>query len=160
MVDFRAQELTLLSVIGKLGGKLSIDQLILESDLSDSAIMRSGLVLKERSLIDIFAEPNTIVSLSSEGFSHAKKGLPERRLLNSVVKLGGRAELRKAYETAGLSRQFEKIALGWLLRKKWCIFDSKNQILNVSDSKNSFLWGMMKSFLIIWLMKKRFFLIR
>lgn len=136
MVDFRAQELILLSVLGKVGGKLSIDQLIRESELTDSAIMRSALVLKERSLIDIFAEPHTIVSLTSEGFSHAKKGLPERRLLNSVIELGGTADLRKAYDLARLSKQFEKIALGWLLRKKWSVFDSKNQFLQISNSKN------------------------
>jgi phenylalanyl-tRNA synthetase alpha chain len=135
MVDFRAQELTLLSLLEKLGGKVPISQLIVESNLSDSAVMRAALVLKEKNLIEIFAEPHTIVYLSSEGVLHAEKGLPERRLLNSVLELGGSAELKKAYMTSELSAQFEKIALGWLLRKKWSVFDSKNRLLQLSDSE-------------------------
>ena len=158
MVDFRAQELTLLSVLGKLGRKVSIDQLILESDLSDSAIMRAALVLKERSLIEIFAEPHTIVALSSEGILHAKKGLPERKLLNSVIEFGGTADLRKAYEKSGLSGQFEKIALGWLLRKKWCVFDSKNQLLKVSDLEKLVPLGNDEKLLGYLLGKKQVFL--
>jgi phenylalanyl-tRNA synthetase alpha chain len=135
MVDFREQELTVLSIVGKLGGKVSIDQLILESNLSDSAVMRAALVLKENKFIKIFAEPHTLVNLSPEGVLHAKNGLPERRLLDSVIALGGAAELEKAYKKSGLSSQFEQIALGWILRKKWSIFDSKNRLLKLSDPK-------------------------
>jgi len=135
MVDFRSQELTLLSLLGKLGGKVSILKLIQESALVDSAIMRVGLTLKEKKYVNIFAEPRTVVTLSSEGNLHATKKLPERNLLNSVIGLGGTAKLDIAYAKSGLSKQFEKIALGWLIRKKWCFFDSKNRLLHLSKPK-------------------------
>lgn len=132
-MDFRDQELTVLSILGKLGGKVTINQLLKESNLSDSAIMRAALVLKEKNFIKIFAEPHTLVNLNSEGILHAKNGLPERKLLNSIIELGGLAEFKKAYKKTGLPNQFTQIALGWILRKKWSRFDSKNQILKLSD---------------------------
>lgn len=135
MDDLRSQELMLLSILKKIGGKISIEKLMADSQLSDSAIMRSALLLKEKNLIKLFAEQNTIINLTSEGILDSKTGLPERRLLNSVIKLGGKAELKQAYEHSGLSQKFQKIALGWLLRKKWCIFDSKNKLLLMVDPK-------------------------
>ena len=44
-MDFREQELNVISIMGKLGEKVTINQLIKESNLSDSAIMRAALVL-------------------------------------------------------------------------------------------------------------------
>lgn len=132
-MDFREHELTVLSIMGKLGEKVTINQLIKESNLSDSAIMRSALVLKEKNFIRIFAESHTLVNLNSEGILHAKNGLPERKLLNSIIELGGIVEFKKAFKKTGLPDQFAQIALGWILRKKWCRFDSKNQILKLSD---------------------------
>ena len=141
MVDFRVQELNILSLLGRLGGKVSILQLIQESKLSDSAVMRAGLTLKEKEFINIYSEPSTVVSLSSEGKLHAEKNLPERNLLNSIIGLGGSATLDKAYAESGLSKQFEQIALGWIIRKKWCIFDSKNRLLSLSNPKKLILAG-------------------
>ncbi|MCJ7713822.1 hypothetical protein MUO66_05125, partial [Candidatus Bathyarchaeota archaeon] len=141
MVDFRVQELTILSLLERLGGKVSILQLIQESKLSDSAVMRAGLTLKEKEFINIYSEPSTVVSLSSEGKLHAEKNLPERNLLNSIIGLGGSATLDKAYAESGLSKQFEQIALGWIIRKKWCIFDSKNRLLSLSNPKKLILAG-------------------
>jgi phenylalanyl-tRNA synthetase alpha chain len=141
MVELRVQELKLLSVLENIGGKVSINQLIKDSKLSDSSIMRSALVLKEKNLINLFAEPHTIITLTSEGISHAEKGLPERRLLNSVIKLGGKSKLKKAYKHSGLTNPFQKIALGWLLRKRWSVFDSKNQFLSISNPKKTIPLG-------------------
>ena len=141
MVDFRAQELTILSLLGRLGGKVLITQLIQESKLSDSAVMRAGLTLKEKEFINIYAETSTVVSLSSEGKLHAEKNLPERNLLNSIIGLGGSAKLDKAYAESGLSKEFKQIALGWIIRKKWCIFDSKNRLLSLSNPKKLVLVG-------------------
>ena len=87
--------------------------------------MRTALTLQEKNLVKIHAELQTVIKLTSEGETHAKNGLPERRLVNAVMALGGKAVLDKAAEKAGLEKQFIQIALGWTQRKKWLPYDSK-----------------------------------
>jgi phenylalanyl-tRNA synthetase alpha chain len=60
--------------------------------------------------------------------------LPERRLVNAIVALGGKATLGKASEEAGLEKQFIQIALGWIQRKKWAIYDSKTNTLTTATT--------------------------
>jgi phenylalanyl-tRNA synthetase alpha chain len=87
--------------------------------------------MQEKGFVKIFVEPVTIIKLNSEGKLHAKENLPERRLLNAVIALGGRAPLNRAVEKAGLDEKFLQIALGWILRKKWAKYDPKSNTLHV-----------------------------
>ena len=65
MDDLRSQELMLLSILEEIGAKISIDKLMADSKLSDSAIMRSALLLKEKNLINLLVEQNTIINSCS-----------------------------------------------------------------------------------------------
>jgi phenylalanyl-tRNA synthetase alpha chain len=129
MADLRANERKILSVLQKLSGNASVKQLISEGKLSDAAVMRAALTLQEKNLVKISAKIETIIKLNAEGKLHAENGLPERRLLNAVISLGGKATLDKASEKADLEEQFVQIALGWFLRKKWGTYDSKTNTL-------------------------------
>jgi phenylalanyl-tRNA synthetase alpha chain len=129
MADLRANERKILSVLQKLSGNASVKQLISEAKLSDAAVMRAALTLQEKNLVKISAKLETIIKLNAEGKLHAENGLPERRLLNAVISLGGKATLDKAAEKADLEEQFVQIALGWFLRKKWGTYDSKTNTL-------------------------------
>jgi phenylalanyl-tRNA synthetase alpha chain len=111
MVELRAQEQQILATLEKLKDKASVEQLIRESKLSDAAVMRSALTLQEKDLVKIHAELQTVIKLTAEGETHAKNGLPERRLVNAVIALGGKAALDKAAEKASLEKQFIQIAL-------------------------------------------------
>jgi hypothetical protein len=117
MADLRANERKIISVLQKLSGNASVKQLISEAKLSDAAVMRAALTLQEKNLVKISAKLETIIKLNAEGKLHAENGLPERRLLNAVISLGGKATLDKAAEKAYLEEQFVQIALGWFLRK-------------------------------------------
>jgi len=132
MVELRAQEQQILTALQKSSGKASVEQLMHESKLSDSAVMRSALILQEKDLIRIHAEMQTVVKLTVEGEEYAKNCLPERRLVNSIIALGEKTPLDKAAEEAGLEKQFVQIALGWIQRKKWLAFDSKTNTLTVA----------------------------
>jgi len=132
MVELRAQERQILAALEKLKGEASVEQLIRESKLSDAAVMRSALTLQEKDLVKIHAELQTIIKLTAEGETHAKNGLPERRLVNAVMAYGGKAALDKAAEKAGLEKQFVQIALGWTQRKKWLNYDSKTSTLRAA----------------------------
>jgi phenylalanyl-tRNA synthetase alpha chain len=134
MADLRATEQKILSVLQKLSGNASVEQLISETKLSDAAVMRAALTLQEKKLVKISAKLETIIKLNAEGKLHAQKGLPERRLLNAVMALGGKAPLGKAAEKADLKEQFVQIALGWFLRKKWGTYDSKTNTLHAPSA--------------------------
>jgi phenylalanyl-tRNA synthetase alpha chain len=122
VVELRAQEQKIFVALVRLQGTASVEQLIHETGL------------QEKALIQIHAEMQTVIKLTSEGEKHAKNGLPERRLANAVMALGGKAVLDKTAETAGLDKQFTQIALGWTQRKKWLKYDSKTNTLSAVAS--------------------------
>lgn len=132
MVNLRTHELKVLAAIARLGGKASVEQLMSEAELSDAAIMRAALTLQEQGLVRIHVEPQVIVKLSAEGGMHAENGLPERRLIKALLKLGGEANLDHAAAEAGLDQQFKQIALGWVIKKNWAVYDSKANMLRVA----------------------------
>lgn len=134
MIELRSQERRLLVTLQRVHGSASVDQLMQEAMLTDAAIMRSALVLQEKDLVRIHAELQTIIKLEKEGEMHAKKGLPERRLVNAVIASGGNLALDKAAEKAGLEKEFVQIALGWTQRKKWLKYDPKTNNLTTSSS--------------------------
>lgn len=134
MVELRENEIRILAALDKLDGKATTEQIMLECELPDAAVMRAALILQENGLIKIHAKVDTKIKLTAEGEIHAQNGLPERRILNAVLKLGGNATLTQAAQEACLEQQFIQIALGWTQRKKWATFDSKTGRLSASSS--------------------------
>ncbi|MCW4009220.1 MAG: phenylalanine--tRNA ligase subunit alpha [Candidatus Bathyarchaeota archaeon] len=134
MVELRENEIRILAALDKLDGKAAVEQLMAECELSDAAVMRSALILQENNFAKVHAKLQTKIKLTPEGEIHAQNGLPERRLLNSVLALGGKAALQQAAQEAELEKQFVQIALGWTQRKKWAIFDSKKGTLQVTEA--------------------------
>ena len=130
MVELRAQERQVLGALEKLKSNASVEQIMREAKLSDAAVMRAALTLKEKDLVTVHAEMKTVPKLTAEGMIHAKGGLPERRLVNAVISLDGKTTLNEAAAKAALERQFVQIALGWTQRKKWLLFDPKTNSLS------------------------------
>ncbi len=133
MAELRENEIRILAALDKLDQKATVEQLMVECELPDAAVMRSALILQENYLAKIHAQFTTRVRLTPEGRIHAQQGLPERRLINAVIALGGTATLADAVKKAGLEQHFVQIAFGWTQRKKWIKFDSKTQILSVES---------------------------
>jgi phenylalanyl-tRNA synthetase alpha chain len=134
MVELRENEVRVLAALDKLDRKATVEALMAECELSDTAVMRSALILQENGFAKIHAAPETKIRLTSEGHLHAQNGLPERRLINAVIALGGKATLDQATKEAGLEKQFTQIALGWTQRKKWATFDGKTGMLQALAS--------------------------
>jgi phenylalanyl-tRNA synthetase alpha chain len=135
MANLRLQELKILSALDKLNGEASVEPIISEAKLSDAAVMRTALTLQEKGFVKIHAKPETLVKLSAEGKLDAENGLPERRLAKALASLGGEAELDKVVAEAGLEPKFRQIALGWVLRKKWAVYDSKTNTLRAASQQ-------------------------
>ena len=131
MIELREQESRTLSAIKKLGGKTPVDQVAAETGLSDAAIMRTILTLQEKKLVSTQEDKKSIVRLAEEGKMYAKQGLPERRIVNALKKLGGKGSLGQVFDEAHLEPQFNSIALGWVQRKEWAKLDSKTKILDM-----------------------------
>ena len=133
MVELRAQEQQLLSTLESLGGRATIEQLIDAYGFPDTAVMRIGLTLQEKSFVTINAQYQSSIKLTAEGEAYAKNGLPERKIIQAVAQLGGSADLKVAAQQAGIEPQFLQIALGWTIRKKWALYTSSDNTIRITE---------------------------
>jgi len=119
MIELRENEQKTLLALERLEGKGSIEQIAENSGLAHAAVMRASLTLTEKKLTETHEQRQTLAKLSPEGGHHAKKGLPERRLISALLQMGGEAPVDEVVKKAGLEREFLAIGLGWLHRKGW-----------------------------------------
>jgi hypothetical protein len=118
----------------RLRGRGPVDQLVKVSGLAHAAVMRAALSLTTKNLVRTHERKQTAIALTKEGRYHAKKGLPERRLINSLIKLGGEASVDDVVEEAELEKKFLTIALGWLSRKGWVTIKRKERVLEMTKN--------------------------
>jgi phenylalanyl-tRNA synthetase alpha chain len=119
MSGLRKNEQKTLLALEELRGKGVIDQIVRVSGLVHAAVMRAALSLTTKKLLKVHEQKQTVIKLNKEGRHHAKKGLPERRLVNVLNELGGEALVDDVVKEAELEKRFLNIALGWLNRKGW-----------------------------------------
>ena len=124
--ELRENEQKTLLALEKLKGRAPVERIVNAAGLAHAAVMRASLGLTENKLTRTHEKKQTLITLSKEGESYASIGLPERRLLDAVVKLGGEAKVNFAVEEAGLEKQFMSVALGWLNRKGWATIKQGN----------------------------------
>ena len=129
MPELREHEQKTLLALGKLRGRGRVDQIVKVSGLAHAAVMRAALTLKTKNLAKLHEQKRTIIALSEEGKYHARRGLPERRLVDSLVQLGGEASVEDVVKKAALEKRFLTIALGWLRRKGWATIKKRERIL-------------------------------
>ena len=129
MAELRENEQKTLLALERLRGRGPVDQIVKISDLAHAAVMRAALSLTTKKLVRTHERKQTVIALTKEGSYHAKKGLPERRLINSLIRLGGEASVDDIVDDAGLEKKFLTIALGWLSRKGWTTIKKKERVL-------------------------------
>ena len=119
MAELRENEQKTLLALEKIGGRGRVSQIIEVSGLAHAAVMRAALSLTTKKLTRVHEQERTIITLNKEGKYHAQKGLPERRLIHTLAKLGVEAPVEEVVKKAALENEFLTIALGWLHRKQW-----------------------------------------
>jgi len=129
MPELREHEQKTLLALEKLRGKGHVDQIVEVSGLAHAAVMRAALSLKAKNLTKLHEQKRTIIALSEEGKYHARRGLPERRLVDSLVQLGGEASVEDVVKRAALEKRFLTIALGWLHHKGWATIKKRERVL-------------------------------
>ncbi|HVP93004.1 MAG TPA: phenylalanine--tRNA ligase subunit alpha [Acidobacteriota bacterium] len=134
MVELREHERKTLLAVEQLGGKASIEQLMVKSGLPNAAIMRAALTTQEKKLAKIHEKKQKIAKLSREGMLYAKEELPERRILNVLYKSGGETAISAVEKEADVPPETISVALGWLVRRKWAVINQKNGTIALTQS--------------------------
>ena len=119
MVEISQNETRVLRTLIDSGGKSSLEDLSKKSGLADSAVARAVLNLSQNQLVNERVEKETELSLTDEGRTFARVGLPERIILLEVKNHGGRLTLKEALQHSKLAEKYGSIATGWINRKKW-----------------------------------------
>src|SRR3989442_4274910 len=119
LVEISQNEARVLKILVDSGGKAPIEDLAEQAGLADSAVARAVLNLSQNKLVNEKVEKKTELSLTDEGRTFARVGLPERIILLEVKNHGGRLSLREALQHSKLAEKYGSIATGWISRKKW-----------------------------------------
>ena len=120
MVDLRENEAAFLKALQTAQGSSSFDALLAISGQASSAATRAVAVLEEKQLVKITESEAISVRLTEEGLNYAKHGLPERRLVQAILDLGGEASLEQAIKYAAIPPSLTSVALGWVKNSHWC----------------------------------------
>ncbi|MEM1514984.1 MAG: phenylalanine--tRNA ligase subunit alpha [Thermoproteota archaeon] len=130
-MSLRERERKLLMALKDAGGRATPEEIAKISGLVSASIMRTALTLSEKNLVRIHERKVIKLSLNEEGRQYAEMGLPERRVAEVVIRMGGEAPINEALRVAGIDSGMATIALGWLVRKGWATIDSRSQRIKV-----------------------------
>jgi len=131
MNELREYEKKTLLALKVTGGCMEVDEIAKASSLAHAAVMRAALSLEAGKLIKVLEKVRQKISLNAEGKAYAEGGLPERRLVNALIKMGGEAPVDAVLNAVSLEKGFSVIALGWLSRKGWARIDKETQRLKL-----------------------------
>lgn len=120
MLELRDNEAAVLRSLQSSGGNCSVEELVQNTKQSSSAVTRALTTLQEQQLVRVTEAERIILKLTEEGMGYAKQGLPERRLHQAVLELGGEATLDQAARRANIPANLASVALGWIKVGGWC----------------------------------------
>jgi len=139
LVELHPIEVKILQAL-KSGKKLSIDDIEEKTKISRDSVSRASLWLASKNLVSIKEMEEKHVRLGSEGEKFLQTGLPERVLVESILKAGGKASYDQLSKLSGLKREEINIAISWAKKKGWLrVFkEGKNTVL---EAKKPFKVG-------------------
>jgi phenylalanyl-tRNA synthetase alpha chain len=127
LIQLRANEAAALKALQSSGGNCSFEELVTSSQQENAAATRALSTLQERQLVRVREAEQILIKLTPEGAEYAKLGLPERRLVQAVLELGGEATIEQASRRASIQPAMASVALGWIKVTKWCEVSSELQ---------------------------------
>ena len=125
-VKLREMELRILEALSKSKAEMTVSDLEKETGLDHVAIVRTSAWLSEKGLVKQKEAKKVYAGLLPEGYECVERGLPERRLLDTIIRLGGSGILTELSKETSLSGKDLNIALGWLRRKRWANFSKRD----------------------------------
>lgn len=107
----------------EVSGYESTPEEIVESQEMDiKSVMSASGSLESKGIIHVQKDVDEVISLSETGKKYAKEGLPERRILK-VLNEEKSILMKDMGPKSELDPSEVKIAIGWLLKKKWASID-------------------------------------
>ncbi|MCC7554020.1 MAG: phenylalanine--tRNA ligase subunit alpha [Methanobacteriaceae archaeon] len=119
--ELHIYEKQLLNAI-KNNENISPEEVSLKNSLDIKSVMSAAGSLASKNIIEVQKDVSEIISLTSDGENFAKVGLPERRVLNELI-VKEEIPMGELAKIAKLDKNENKIAIGWLVRKKWAKID-------------------------------------
>ena len=127
LAELRENEAAVMRTLQTSGGSSTFDEIVQNSKQDNAAVTRALAILLEKQFVKV-SEMDTIeVHLTNEGLEYANHGLPERRLLQAVLELGGEATLEQAAKHASIPATVTRVALGWVKSSNWCDISTRLQ---------------------------------
>jgi phenylalanyl-tRNA synthetase alpha chain len=132
-MQLRENEAAVLNALKSASGNCSFDELVTNSGRDTAAITRALTSLVTMQLVSVKETERMTLKLTEEGADYAQHALPERRIIQAVLELGGEATLDQASRRANVPPQIASIALGWIKVAKWCevTYESQKVVLRV-----------------------------
>lgn len=127
MVEMRENEAAVIRALQSHSGNCSFEELLAATKQSDSAVTRALATLQDNQLVRVAETDRVLLRLTQEGLDYARIGLPERRIVQAVLQLGGEATLEQAAKRANIPSRLSSVALGWLKSSQWCEVSSQAQ---------------------------------
>jgi phenylalanyl-tRNA synthetase alpha chain len=119
-------ERIVLSGLSRLGKRTDTGELAAKIKQREERIISILNALAEKGIVKIETREIITYSLTDEGKEYAAQGLPEVRLLKSILDLGGSAKLEDAVAKAGISSQSKGISMNWAIRNDWVTISRKD----------------------------------
>jgi len=120
--ELHIYEKKILKGLESAGYEATPEEIVESQKMDIKSVMSAAGILESRGLIEVKKDVNDIVSLTDSGKQYAEEGLPERKILKSLG-LKNSIPMKDISKETGLNSSEVKIAIGWLVRKKWATID-------------------------------------
>jgi phenylalanyl-tRNA synthetase alpha chain len=120
LIQLRENEAAVLKALKSAGGNCSFDELVASCGQESAAVTRALATLSEKQFVNVRETEEIALRLTDEGAQYARQGLPERRIIQAVLEMGGEATLEQASRRANIQPAMASVALGWIKVAKWC----------------------------------------
>ena len=127
MVEMRENEAAVIRALQSHSGNCSFEELLTTTNRGDAAVTRALATLRDDQLVKVTETDRILLRLTQEGLDYSRLGLPERRIVQAVLQLGGEATLEQAAKRANIPPGLWSMALGWLKSSQWCEVSSQAQ---------------------------------
>jgi len=120
--ELHIYEKKVLKALESLDYEASPEEVCEVQSMDIKAVMSAAGSLESKGLIEVQKDLKEVISLSDEGRKYAEQGLPERKILETL-NIENKILMKEVSQKTGLDPSEVKIAIGWLIRKRWANID-------------------------------------
>jgi phenylalanyl-tRNA synthetase alpha chain len=117
------------------GGEATPEEVSGSQDLNLKQIMSAAGALASKDIIKVQKKVQEVIKLNDDGIKYAHDGLPERRILKALGECKT-IHMKDLSEKSDINPSNVKIAIGWLIRKRWATMD-KGEVMITPEGESS-----------------------